>query len=160
MCCGVGHRHSSDPALLWLWCRPGAAALIWPLAWELPYATGAGLKIKTKDKRSSPFKHPLTGGTGQSCLGQGYWGMWAGGREGTVLEEGGLAGGRCLDPLADPLIPHELFPKIGLAGWEYGWSLIFLLLSKCPASTSLSPTQNVTVVYYHEFKIIKNNKKK
>ena len=40
----------------------------------------------------------------------------AGGREGTVLEEGGLAGGRYLDPLADPLIPHELFPKIGLAG--------------------------------------------
>ena len=23
--------------LLWLWCRLAAAALIWPLAWELPY---------------------------------------------------------------------------------------------------------------------------
>ena len=27
-----------DPALLWLWCRLAAAALIHPLAWELPYA--------------------------------------------------------------------------------------------------------------------------
>ena len=23
-------------ALLWLWCRPAAIVLIWPLAWELP----------------------------------------------------------------------------------------------------------------------------
>ena len=37
--CGVGHRHGSDPALLWLW--PAAAAPIGPLAWEPPYATGA-----------------------------------------------------------------------------------------------------------------------
>ena len=29
-----------DPALLWLWCRPAAAALILLLAWELPYAAG------------------------------------------------------------------------------------------------------------------------
>ena len=26
--CGVGGRHSLAPALLWLWCRPAAAALI------------------------------------------------------------------------------------------------------------------------------------
>ena len=35
-----------DPALLWLWYRPAAVALIQPLAWELPYATGATLKKK------------------------------------------------------------------------------------------------------------------
>ena len=35
-----------DPALLWLWCRLATAALIPPLAWELPYATGAALKNK------------------------------------------------------------------------------------------------------------------
>ena len=34
------------PALLWLWYRPAAAALIRPLAWELPYATGVALKGK------------------------------------------------------------------------------------------------------------------
>ena len=26
--CGVGHRYSSDPVLLWLWHRPAAVALI------------------------------------------------------------------------------------------------------------------------------------
>ena len=30
-----------DPELLWLWHRLAAAALILPLAWELPCATGA-----------------------------------------------------------------------------------------------------------------------
>ena len=37
----VGHRFSSDLALLWLWCRPVATAPIQPFAWEGPYATGA-----------------------------------------------------------------------------------------------------------------------
>ena len=31
-----------------LWCRPAAAALIRPLAWELPYATGMAIKRKGK----------------------------------------------------------------------------------------------------------------
>ena len=48
MNCGVGHRHSSDPALLWLWCRPAAVALIQSLARELPYATYAALKSQKK----------------------------------------------------------------------------------------------------------------
>ena len=30
----VGLRCVLDPMLLWLWRRPAAAALIWPLAWE------------------------------------------------------------------------------------------------------------------------------
>ena len=46
MSCGIGHRHSSDPALLWLWHRPAAVAPIEPLAWEPPYATGAAIKKK------------------------------------------------------------------------------------------------------------------
>ena len=49
MNCGVGRRHSSDPTLLW--CRPAPAALIRPLAWELPYAVGAALKSKKKKKK-------------------------------------------------------------------------------------------------------------
>ena len=51
MSCGVGWRHSSDPALLWLWHRPAAIAPIGPLAWEPPYATGAGLKRPKKKKK-------------------------------------------------------------------------------------------------------------
>ena len=42
--------------MLWLWCSLAAAALIQPLAWELPYAAGATLKknLKIKIKRLCP----------------------------------------------------------------------------------------------------------
>ena len=40
MNCGVGHRRSSDPMLLWLWHRSAAAAPIRPLAQEFSYAPG------------------------------------------------------------------------------------------------------------------------
>ena len=56
-CCrerGVGRTCHSDLAWLWLWCRLAAVALIQPLAWELPYATGAALKQnKTKQTKRS-----------------------------------------------------------------------------------------------------------
>ena len=56
MSCGVGRRHSSDPELLWLWrSRPVATALIQPLAWELPYASGVALK-RRKKKKNEHFK--------------------------------------------------------------------------------------------------------
>ena len=49
MGCGVGHRRSSDPVLLWLWRRLATEALIGPLAWEPPYAPGVALeKMKTQ----------------------------------------------------------------------------------------------------------------
>ena len=51
MSCGVGCRCSSDPTLLWLWCRLAAAVLIGPLAWEPPYALGVALK-RQKEKKS------------------------------------------------------------------------------------------------------------
>ena len=47
MSCCAGRRHGLDPMLLWLWCRLATAALIGPLAWELPYAAGATQKSKT-----------------------------------------------------------------------------------------------------------------
>ena len=44
-CHKLWHRRCSlDPELLWLWCRPAAAAPIQALAWELPYAAGAAVK--------------------------------------------------------------------------------------------------------------------
>ena len=49
MSCGVGHRCSLDMALLWLWCRPAAVALIGPRAWEPPNAAGAALKRKNNN---------------------------------------------------------------------------------------------------------------
>ena len=48
--CDVGHRRGLDPALLWLWLRPAAAALLRPLAWELLYAAFA-----KKQKKKSLF---------------------------------------------------------------------------------------------------------
>ena len=44
MSCGVGRRRGLDLALLWLWCRLVATALIGPLAWEPPHAVGVALK--------------------------------------------------------------------------------------------------------------------
>ena len=38
-----------DQAWIWLWLSLAAAALIWPLAWELPYAAGVALKRKKSD---------------------------------------------------------------------------------------------------------------
>ena len=62
MSCGVGCRRGSDPALLWLWCRPVATAPIQPPAWEPPYAAGAAQEIATttttkKDKRNRRIAH-------------------------------------------------------------------------------------------------------
>ena len=54
MSCGIGCRHGLDLALLWLWLwlqhRPGAVALIRPLAWETPYVMGVDLKRKKKKR--------------------------------------------------------------------------------------------------------------
>jgi len=57
MSCGVGLRHSSDPALLWLWCRPVATAPITPLAWEPPYDLGAAQEMAKRQKKKKRFKN-------------------------------------------------------------------------------------------------------
>ena len=46
--CGVGCRYSSD--LVLLGCGLAAAALIPPLAWELPFVAAVALKKKKRDK--------------------------------------------------------------------------------------------------------------
>ena len=51
MSCGMGCRHGSDLALLWLWHRLAAVAPIRPLAWEPSYAVGAALKRQKKKKK-------------------------------------------------------------------------------------------------------------
>ena len=66
--CGVDHRCGSDLALLWLWLRLAAVALIQPLAWETPYAMGVALKKKQirkerrgRGKEGRKEKVPLPG---------------------------------------------------------------------------------------------------
>ena len=46
------HRLGSDLVLLWLWCRPTAAAPIQSLAWDPPYAAGVAPKRERKKKES------------------------------------------------------------------------------------------------------------
>ena len=54
--CGVGARRDSDPALLWLWCRPVATALIWPLARKLTCALGGALKSHNNSNNTKERK--------------------------------------------------------------------------------------------------------
>ena len=51
MSCGVGCRRGLDPALLWLWHRLAATALIQPLDWKPPYATGAAQEVAKRPKK-------------------------------------------------------------------------------------------------------------
>ena len=44
-----------NPALLWLWCRLAAAALIRPVAWELPYAMGKVFFCSQQNKQKEPL---------------------------------------------------------------------------------------------------------
>ena len=46
------------PALLWLWYRPAATALIGPLAWEPPYVVGEALK-RQKKKKKKPYPQTM-----------------------------------------------------------------------------------------------------
>ena len=45
-----------DPALLWLWRRPVATALIGPLAWEPPHATLEKAKRQNKTNKKRELK--------------------------------------------------------------------------------------------------------
>ena len=51
--CSVDCRCGLDLALLWLWYRPEATALISSLAWEPPYAAA----LKRQKKKSHSFIH-------------------------------------------------------------------------------------------------------
>ena len=55
---GVGCGHCLHMALLWLWCRLEATALIQALGWELPYAASEAVKSKKpkKKKKKTPKK--------------------------------------------------------------------------------------------------------
>ena len=50
MNCGVGRRHGSDLALLWLWHGPGSTAPTGPLAW--------GKKKKKEEQPTGPPSGP------------------------------------------------------------------------------------------------------
>ena len=55
MSCAVGCRCGSDPALLWVWCRPAAIAPMRPLAWEPPCALGSAPPQKKNEFTIGPL---------------------------------------------------------------------------------------------------------
>ena len=60
--CNAGCRCGSDLALLCLWCRLAAVALIRPLAWELPICHRCSHKTPTKkegDRERDAYSSPL-----------------------------------------------------------------------------------------------------
>jgi len=81
---GIGCRHCWDLVLLWLWCRPAAAALILPLAWEV--LCTMGVDLKRKKNITLAFVGRLKGK--QEGQVGGYWGFgvgWSGDDGGEVL---------------------------------------------------------------------------
>ena len=89
-----------DLAWLWLWCRPAAAALIQPLTWQPPYATGAVLKRKRKRKKMSGIP---TNVSSSGRMGVLLWGI-------TPLPAAPPRGGVCAKRLAGnfPVFPQGL----------------------------------------------------
>ena len=76
MSCGVGWRHSSDPAVLlwlWLWLWLAATAQIQPLAQELPDATDAALKSKSKKKKKKKKEKGKRNRAVWSSVSKSYW---------------------------------------------------------------------------------------
>ena len=63
----VGHRHGSDPAMLWLLCRPVVVAPIQPLAWEPPYAMGVALEMAKRQKKKKMLKPGSEGSCVSMC---------------------------------------------------------------------------------------------
>ena len=78
MSCVIAGRCGSYLALLWLWCRLEATALIRPLAWEFPYATCIALIKRQKAKKKKRLclpKGTCGGDTGSDGLEDWDWHM-------------------------------------------------------------------------------------
>ena len=93
---GVGRRRGSDPAWLWLWCRPTGAALIRPLAWDPPCAAGVALKRHEENRKSDARDSQLK-----------TTAVWTG-TAGKVVRNG--------SPAASALVPYLLHEEEGPAG--------------------------------------------
>ena len=85
MTCGVGCRCGWGPVWLWLWCRPAAAALIQPLAWEPPCAIGVALK-KAKQNKTKQNKTKTNKQKKEELAERGEEGRQVGQRSNTCRE--------------------------------------------------------------------------
>ena len=69
----IGYRCGLDPALLWLWHRPVAAALIRPLTWEPPYAAGAAQEKAKRQKKKKKEKKKKEKHLNKKCNKEYLW---------------------------------------------------------------------------------------
>ena len=73
---GVGHRHSSDPELLCLWCRLAAVALILPLSLGTSIYCRCKPAPRTPPQKKKKKKPPKKAAIKQTPL---FCWAWAGG---------------------------------------------------------------------------------
>ena len=91
----------SDPALLWLWWRPAAAALIRLPPWEPPFAAGMTLETHTQNPPKQANMYVLKRGYNGKCYKGEYsrvkrekWGLfWLGWSGKFCLSSGKTAAG-------------------------------------------------------------------
>ena len=88
--CDVSCRHGSDPAFLWLWCKPAATALIRPLAWEPPYAVFKTATATTRGSIVCPLSYHSVSLTETQRFMQKYdnmgWKEWQQSHDGCLLQ--------------------------------------------------------------------------
>ena len=87
MSCGADCRCSSDPALLWLLCRPAAVAPIQPQDWEPPYAMGVALKRQKNQKKKNAGEDVEKRESSYTVCGKVNWYNHHGKQYGVSLEK-------------------------------------------------------------------------
>ena len=94
MSCGVHCRRGSDLMWLWLWLWTATITPIGPLAWEPPYAVGAALKKRKKEKEKKEGfsgKFPTMGEESPQNPGQGSEGKESVQTSYRVRDRGGIS---------------------------------------------------------------------
>ena len=107
MSCGVGRRCSLDPALLWLWCKAVAPALIRLLAWEPPFASGVALKRQ----KTTTIKRVIGAGSRLRGRGWGQVGVGGDGPGGAGRSAPLAPGGAPVPSAALPCCVDSTFPS-------------------------------------------------
>ena len=118
-----------SPALLWLWCRLAATALIGPLAWEPPYAMGATQKKTKKKKKNQKTKN------NKNKKKKGVSRCRCGGHQQVLVEQSGVRKG-------------VLWQRVYFSQEEHVWPFI---KATCPAEQwgLIMPWCNIPALWPH-----------
>ena len=114
MSCGVGHRCGLVLALLWLWRRPAAVALIRLLAWVPPYAAGVALKSKKIEIYNRECQQTRVGDLKRLIIMTSHKWDWS--RKSTNKQYETIAFG--MDKQCDPAVSHW---ELRLVTYDGAW---------------------------------------